>query len=84
MKLFLDNTGLHSVGRCLDGEAKGEPDVAGLLQFATQLVFSDELFYSAFESTGVAARSQSVSEKVSKLGVDSDLLRLASISTVIE
>jgi hypothetical protein len=77
MKLFLDNTGLHSVGRCLDGEAKGEPDVAGLLQFATQLVFSDELFYTAFDKTAVAVRSRNVSEQVSELGVTSDLLRLS-------
>jgi|GEM_PF-3645143 len=77
MRLFIDNTGLHSIGRCLDGDAKDEPDIAGLLQFATQLVFSDGLFYSAFDGTGVASRSQKVKEQVSKLGVNSDVLRLS-------
>src|ERR1017187_137679 len=82
MKLFIDNTGLHAVGRCLEGEAKGEPDIAGLLQFATQLVFSHELFYSAFPGTGVASRSHEVSEQVSELGVSSDVLRLSPFDAV--
>jgi hypothetical protein len=82
MKLFLDNTGLHSIGRCLDGDAKDELDIAGLLQFATQLVFSDELFYATFCSTEVAARSQNVSKQVSKLGVSSDVLCLSPFDAV--
>lgn len=77
MKLFIDNTALHTVGRCLDGDARGEPDVAGLLQFATQLVFSDALLYSAFASTAVAARSEEFREKLSKLGIRSGELRLS-------
>lgn len=82
MKLFLDNTGLHSVGRCLDGYAKGELDIAGLLQFATQLVFSDQLFYAAFCSAGVTARSQRVNEQVSELGVGSEVLCLSPSDAV--
>ncbi len=82
MKLFLDNTGLHSIGRCLDGDAQGEPDIAGLLQFATQLVFSDQLFFATFCGSEVAARSQDVSEQVARLGVGSDVLRHSPSDTV--
>jgi len=40
MKLWLDNTGIHSVGACFDGNARGNFDIKGLLQFATYMIFS--------------------------------------------
>ena len=71
MRLWLDNTGFHAVGRCLEGRATSDVDVAGLLQFATQVAFSESLSLNGFELPQVLARSQAIREAVlSSVGLE--------------
>lgn len=60
MRLWMDNTGLHSVGLCLAGQARSDVDVEGLLQFATFAGFSDSLLVNGFESVPVAQRTEQI------------------------
>ena len=60
MRILVDNTGVHSVARCLEGAGKGEIDVLGLLQFATQLVFGDIILVGSFELGEVIERTNQV------------------------
>lgn len=59
MKIWIDNSGLHSAAQCLDGRASLSHDyhLRGLLQFATLIIFSDSLSLNGFEDSGIAARS---------------------------
>ncbi len=63
MELWIDNTGPHATERCLSGHGHGEPDVSGLLQTATQIVFADAINFSVFESPGVQERSTAYQEQ---------------------
>ena len=69
MRILVDNTGIHSVARCLERQAKGEVDVLGLLQFATQLVFCDVVAIGGYESDEVKVRSRRVLEEVVAVGI---------------
>ena len=57
MKVWIDNTGLHSAGRCLVREATIDEDVDGLLQFATLLVFAEKISFADYSSERIAAES---------------------------
>ncbi len=76
MRLWIDNTGLHSVGRCFEVEGDGEADVAGLFQLATQLVFVDAIHISIFVSSGVRQRSEAIVTRMSGCGLPHDVIHL--------
>ena len=80
MRLWIDNTGLHSAGCALLQGARAELDVRGLLQLATLLVFGDEVLFSGFESDEVATRSVAIVDRLYSLGVPASVLR-ASVET---
>ena len=60
MKIMLDNTGIHAVGRCLEGSCHGAVDVRGLVQLATHVVFADALCVRAFEPDDVRERTSRI------------------------
>ncbi len=64
--LLLDNTGLHSAARCLDGSNLQNDDLLGLLNFASQIVFSDSIRLSTYESTGVSERTDEILDFLTK------------------
>jgi hypothetical protein len=70
MRVFVDNTGLHAVYRCLEGRAIGEVDVLGLLQFATQIVFCDEILVGAYEVSEVRERTRGFLTELGAIGID--------------
>jgi len=76
MKLWIDNTGLDSVRRCLAGHARGEFDVRGLLQLATLLVFGDKLSVNGFEMDRVAKRAKWTKTQLEKIGLDPQTLEI--------
>lgn len=80
--LWLDNTGLHSAARCLEGTARGQIDVRGLLQLATELIFVDSLALSAFESEGVRSRSASIRDRLIHMGLDPEAFSVEPFTTV--
>lgn len=76
MRLWIDNTGLHSAGRCFEVEGDGEADVAGLFQLATQLVFADAIHISTFESPGVRQRSEAIVTRILGCGLPPEVIEL--------
>jgi hypothetical protein len=74
MRVWIDNTGLDAVGLCLEGTARGDYDIKGLLQFATLLVFSDQLKMNGFEEEKVAERTVCVRQALIKLGLEENAL----------
>ena len=59
MDLFVDNTSIHAVGRCLQCTS-AEQDVKDLLQFATHLVYSDNVAISSFEPPSISNRTEEI------------------------
>lgn len=76
MRVLIDNTGFHSAGRCLDKTGLGLIDVKGLLQFALELIFSDEILISGFESDGILGRSKVIAEKLRSKGVEQEAIQI--------
>lgn len=70
MRILVDNTGVHSVARCLEGTAKGEIDVLGMLQFATQLVFCDTIVVGTYERNEVIEKTNRVFDKLLSAGIE--------------
>lgn len=78
MYAFVDNTGIHAVGRCLDGISKrGEEDadVKGLLQFASLLVFCNRIYVSEFEEEGIRSRTSEIVANLNDIGVEKNLVQ---------
>lgn len=80
LRVFLDNTGVHSAGRCLDRTARGPADVAGLLQLCSAIVFAEELVYSDRESSPVRERTAEVLERIHDIGFDRHKVQRASLT----
>lgn len=71
---MVDNTGVHCVARCLKQHAKGEIDLLGLLQFATQVVFCNSIVVGHFESDEVRHTTDSVLLALIGLGCEPESL----------
>ena len=78
MRTFIDNTGLHAAGRCLDGNALGDVDIRGLLQLATELVFSESVVVSGFEYEGTKEKSRIIRRELRRLGMPTEGLLIRS------
>jgi hypothetical protein len=82
MQTWIDNTGLHSAGLCLDGRANAshDLDVRGLLQLATLLVFSNRIELCEFGRDPVNDRSREIAESLVSIGVAREALSVVTIS----
>lgn len=80
MRLWIDNTGLHSVGQCLVRAATGDHDVKGLLQFATLLVYGDSLGVNGYEPMGIASRSKYIVDHLVGLGCPGSAVVIKPVS----
>ncbi|MBM4056273.1 MAG: hypothetical protein FJ264_16710 [Planctomycetes bacterium] len=80
MRILVDNTGVHSVARCLEGAGKGEIDVLGLLQFATQLIFSDTIVVGSFELGEVIEKTNRVFDELLSIGIQSNVIEHIKIT----
>ena len=80
MELLIDHTSLHAVGRCLQKEALGEPDLAGLLQFATQLVFCNTISLSNIGSCDVINTSRNIASVLKPLGVNESIFSFINLT----
>ena len=82
MRLWIDNTGLQSAGKCLEGRARvtHEYDVAGLLQLATLLIYGNTISLNGFEEKTVAEHSRAVVEHLQALGVPHKTVSITPVS----
>jgi len=76
---WIDNTGLHSAGRALEGRGS-RLDADGLLQLATLAVFSDEITLGSFEAREIFERSTDIRANLVECGLPSDSLRITDVS----
>lgn len=80
MSLFVDNTGLHSAGRCLVGESIGTIDVRGLLQLGTEIIFSD-IVVCGYEYKSVRDESEHVVQLLKQFGVEDSCISTVMFSS---
>jgi len=78
MDLWIDNTGLQSAGLCLEGKARDEDDVRGLLQLATLIVFG-RVRLNGFEHEQVRRGSESVLARLRSVGIPADVIDLENV-----
>jgi len=64
--LIIDNTGFHAAARCLDNSSVKNGDIQSLLNLASQIVFSDSIRISTFETSGVSNRTDEILGSLSK------------------
>jgi len=74
MKIWIDNTGIHGAGRCVEGRAISEIDLHGFLQFAILLAFSEKLQFNPFEPDHVVSRTQEFISRFRSAGVTVEIL----------
>ena len=74
IKIWLDNTGIHNVGRCLDGRAKSDVDIEGFLQFAILVAFSNRMEFNPFEPEHIAERTDIIINRLGQIGVSKEVL----------
>lgn len=81
MPLWIDNTGLQSAGRSLNGRAFGRIDVDGLLNLAVLIVFADKLIINGFEPENVAKRTRDIRDQLIFAGMPSDAIEVLDCSS---
>ena len=69
MRIWIDNTGLHSAGSCLEERARGLTDVKGLLQFCMFLIFAEQIRINGFEPENVAYKTREIRDWLYSIGV---------------
>lgn len=82
MRLWIDNTGLQSAARCLDGTASihHDYDLRGLLQLATLIIFGDSVSLNGFEDPEIATRSSEIAQHLQSLGITEDILSIRQVN----
>jgi hypothetical protein len=80
MKLWIDNTGLQSAGQCLDGQARHDHDVRGLLQLATLVIYANKISFNGFEDTEIAYRSGQIVNQLRDIGITDDILTISHVN----
>lgn len=80
MRLLLDNTGFHAVGRCLESLGNGRTDIDDFLRYASYLIFCDESWVSGCQPDAVTNRSDSISQSLKSLGVPEHLRSIRELS----
>lgn len=79
MYLWIDNTAIHSSGKCLEKRANGENDIAGILQLATQLVFSEKVFLGNYPMSEVGEKTISLVERITSYGIPEDTFQFVDM-----
>src|SRR5687767_3948433 len=84
MKLWIDNTGLHSAGVCLEGRASLEHnyDVRGLLQLATLVIYGNKVSFNGFENRIIANRSREIVEQLQAIGITEDIVSINPVTEI--
>lgn len=82
MKIWIDNTGLESAGQCLDGQARQDCDVRGLLQLATLIIYGNKISVNGFEDIKVATRSEQIVNQLRTIGITDDILTISPVNEV--
>jgi hypothetical protein len=84
MKLWIDNTGLHSAGVCLEGRASLEHnyDVRGLLQLATLVIYGNQVSLNGFENRIIADRSREIVGQLQDIGITEDIISISPITEI--
>jgi len=78
IKLFVDNTGLHSSGLALDCAVRSESDLRDLLQLGILFVLADEVHWTSVEPDAVVRRSSEIAEKLRAIGAPRALLKTSN------
>jgi hypothetical protein len=79
MKIWTDNTSIHSAARCVEGFAKGEADISGLLQLATQVIFCENIYVSGFEGDHIAIRTREFCSFLKNIGLNNNEISIVDI-----
>jgi len=79
MKLWIDNTSLHSAAHCLDENARDAIDIRGLFQLALEIIFADQIVINGFESSSVAERTSELRSKLIDLGLNKTVFTITSV-----
>ena len=77
---MIDNTSLQSTGAAFTGCGSGEADVGELLQFATLIVFSEEIVANWYGINEVSNRTKEVKEQLTTLGLDPTVIHLPFVT----
>lgn len=80
MKLWIYNTGLQSAGQCLDGKARHDYDVAGLLQLATLIIYGNTISLNNFEDTKVAYRLTEIAHSLRDIGITDAIVTIGHVN----
>jgi hypothetical protein len=80
MRLLLDNTGFHAVGRCLESLGNGRTDIDDFLRYASYLIFCEESWVSGCQPDAVTDRSDTISQFLKTLGVPEYLRSIRELS----
>ena len=67
MRIWVDNTGLHAAGRCLNGTAKNLIDVEGIVQFGTFLATGKSIHLNGFEHPDIFSFSEETKDEIVEL-----------------
>ena len=79
MKIWTDNTSIHSAARCVEGTAKNEGDISGFLQLATQIIFSENIYVSGFEGDHIALRTKDFCSFLKGIGLSNKEVSIVDI-----
>jgi hypothetical protein len=64
MKVLIEHTAFHSIGKCLSGNSNSPTDIENLIQICIQIIFCDEVILSTSLPTDVIGRSGDLISKV--------------------
>jgi len=78
MRIWIDNTGLHTAARCLEGRASPshEYEIRSLLQLATLVIFGTKITLNGFEDESLAQRSREMLRTLSGYGISEDIISI--------
>ena len=79
MRIWIDNTGLHSAGSPLLGGNTNSFNLEGLYQIATILAFGDQIRMTSYPSVQVGVYFSRVLDTLSKIGVDENIISSAEV-----
>jgi len=78
MNLLIDHAGLQSGGLCLQRNARDESDLLGFLQFATLLIFADDITLNGFAAKRVLDESNGILDKLRDLDLTDGVIKITT------
>jgi hypothetical protein len=80
MNTLIDNTGLHSSFKGLKKLNNSDMDIKGLLQFCSQVIFSNKIFVDdAKEKTSVSDKTVEVLNYFKSIGVSNEIISISTL-----